>query len=451
MNNIHRRFIFLRWRGYCLLAVAFMLVFFHRMAPGVVAPDLMAAFDISAGALGSLSAMYFYIYTALQIPSGVMADTVGPRYTVSISGLVAAGGAVLFGLAPDFFTANVGRFLVGAGSAFVFVGLMKYNTLWFPERRYALIAGLTMLLGNLGAITAATPLAWALNFSDWRSVFVGLGLLGGIASIAIFLFVRNKPQDAGLPGIRELAGEPPHPEPEHHWARELLAVFRNRRIWPGFAAMFGTTGAGVAFAGLWAVPMLQDVHGLARQAAANYATVTLLGLAVGFLVSGGISDALGRRRPVAAVFAAGTFGGWLALLLLPWGPGWSGYLLFTLIGFSAGGVAVVYAAIKEVAQPLYAGMAIALVNTGLFLGAAIAQPLFGWVMDLTWDGEVVAGISRYDWTDYRNGLWLYAGFGALGVLGAFGLTETHARNIQARVPTPAKANLPTTGLSIDGR
>lgn len=78
-------------------------------------------------------------------------------------------------------------------------------------------------------------------------------------------------------------------------------------------------------------------------------------------------------------------------------------------------------------------MAIALVNTGLFLGAAIMQPAFGWMLDLSWDGVLVDGLRQYAWTDYRNGLWLSFGFAMLAVLAALRVRETHCRNISAEM------------------
>jgi len=412
----------LRWTGFALLAAAYMLVFFHRMAPGVVASDLMATFNTSAAALGSLAAMYYYIYTVLQIPSGIVADTLGPRYSVGLSGLIAAAGSIIFGLAPDFATASIGRFMVGLGVAFVFVGLMKYNTQWFPARRYGLVSGATLTLGNLGALASAAPLAWTLHWLEWREVFVVLGILGGIISLAILLLLRNRPEDAGLPAINPTA------EPSRHWGREMLSVLGNRRLWPGFLGMFGCAGSVFAFAGLWGVPFMTDLHGLSRDAAANYTSMMIVGLALGSLTGGAFSDLVGRRKAVVIVYAAVGLAGWLGLLLAPWQPGLSGYVLFTIIGYSAGGISVIYAAIKETAKPRYSGMAIALVNTGLFLGAAIAQPLFGWLLDLGWDGAIIDGVRSYCPADYQNGLWLLTGYSLLGLIGALALTETYCRN-----------------------
>jgi len=342
---------------------------------------------------------------------------------------VAGVGSIVFGLAPSLEVASLGRFLVGLGVSVVFVGLMRSNAVWFSERHYGRISGLTLLLGNLGAISAAAPLAWVLGVLTWREVFVGIGALSLVMAVLTWLLVRNRPEDLGLPAARVLDGLAPHPEHEHHWLRELQAVLRNRRVWPGFWVNFGVTGNLFSFAGLWGVPLLQDVYGLSRTEASLYTTGSLAAFAVGSLVSGWLSDHLGRRKPVIVGTAVTSLAAWVMLAFLPWGPGWAGYLLYALLGLAAGGFVVGYAAAKEVCSPASAGMGIALVNTGLFLGAAVMQPAFGWVLDLAWDGKLVEGLRSYAWADYRNGLWLSAGFAALAVLAAFRIHETRCRNL----------------------
>ncbi len=426
MNAKFRR---LRWTGFGLLVTAFVLGFFHRIAPGVVAPDLMASFGISAAALGSLAGIYYYIYTAMQIPSGILADTLGPRYAVSLAMLIAAAGSILFGLAESFAVASVGRLLVGLGVSLSFVGLMKFNTLWFEERRYGTISGLTLLIGNAGAVLAATPLAVLLHVASWRQVFVGAGVFGMMLALAIVILLRNRPQDAGLPDVQTLQGKPPHPPAQRHWSREIYGALSNPDVWPGFVLMFGITGTILAFIGLWCVPMMQDVHGLSRTQASGYATAMLLGSALGAFFVGSLSDHLGRRKPLGVVSAALAACCWLGLLYLPWGPGWSAYLLFTLLGLCAGGSTIAYAVAKEVAPPLFAGMAISVVNTGLFFGAAVAQPAFGWVMDRYWGGTMQGELRLYQWPDYQHGLWLSLALAMLGLLASLLLKETRCKNI----------------------
>jgi len=430
MNAIpfdHARFNRLRWTVFWILIASYIMVFFHRVAPGVVAADLMQAFNTSGAALGSLAATYFYIYTALQIPSGVLADTLGPRISVTLGGLVAGVGSVLFGLAPDFATASWGRFLVGLGVSVIFVGLMKSNALWFPDRQYGRISGLTLLLGNLGSILAAGPLALLLAEVSWRQVFVGAGVISVLFALLTLIGVRNRPEDAGFPSLREQEGLPPHPPRDQHWLRDLREVLTNRAVWPGFWVNFGLTGCFFAFAGLWAIPLMRDLYGLDRADASLYATVTLLGFAIGAYKVGWISDRLGHRRPV---IVAGTLLfclAWLGMILLPWGPGWSGLLIFALLGLTAGGNVVVYAAAKEVLPARVAGMSVALVNTGLFLGAAVLQPAFGWVLDLGWDGTLRDGVRVYAAADYQHGLWLCFGAALLALLATPLVRETHCR------------------------
>lgn len=428
----YRRFQRVRWTVYSLLVLAYMMVYFHRMAPGVVASDLMQAFGTSGAALGSLAAMYYYIYTAMQIPSGVLADTLGPRVSAAVGSLIAGIGSILFGLAPDFTTASVGRFLVGLGVSVVFVGLMRSNTVWFSERKYGLVSGFTLFLGNLGSILAAGPLAVLLGWYSWRDVFVAAGVFSIVLAVFTLWLVRSRPEAAGFPSLRAMAGQPEHATSQRHWWHDLKAVFGNIRVWPGFWVNFGITGSLFAFAGLWGVPLMRDVFGLSRGEAALYTTAALAGFAVSALFMGGLSDRLGRRKPVVLGAGLLSCASWLAMIALPWGPGWSGLLLYALLGLSAGGFVVTYAAAKEVTPPANAGMAIALVNTGLFLGAAIMQPLFGWVADLSWDGAMQAGARVYDWEDYRNGLAVSMGFAALGLIGGWRLTETWGRNQTVR-------------------
>ncbi len=424
-----RRFQRLRWSTYAILILAYMLVYFHRMAPGVVTSELMATFQTSGAALGSLAAMYYYIYTAMQIPAGVLADTLGARISVTLGCLIAGVGSILFGLAETFAVASSGRFLVGLGVSVVFVGLMRSNTQWFSERNFGFLSGVTLLLGNLGSILAAGPLALLLDITSWRGVFVGIGALSLLNALLTWLFVRSRPEDAGLPSVRELEGLVSHPERHRHWVIDLHGVFVTRAVWPSFFLMFGITGSFFAFAGLWGVPLMRDTFGLDRTAASLYTTAALAGFALGCLAMGSLSDWLGRRKPLLIGTTALSVLAWLALILLPWGPGWSGFLLYAVLGFSGGGFVVGYAAAKEVVAPGVAGMAIALVNTGLFLGAAIMQPAFGWAMDLSWDGTLVDGVRRYARGDYHNGLWLSAGFALLGLIAALFVRETRCRNL----------------------
>jgi sugar phosphate permease len=294
------------------------------------------------------------------------------------------------------------------------------------------MSGLTVVLGNVGAILAAGPLAIVLALASWRSVFIAIGVLSLAIAALTFVFVRNRPEDAGFPSPREMEGQPAHAPRTKHWRHALRDVLHNHAVWPGFWVNLGMVGCMLAFAGLWGVPLLQDVHGLTRGEASLYTTITLAAFAVGALVLGAFSDRMRRRKPVVVASSISSCLVWFAFLLLPWGPGWSGLLLYGLLGFCAGGFVVTFGAAKEVVAPSIAGMAIAVVNTGVFLGAAIVQPLFGWLMDRAWDGTTIEGVRRYSAQDYSNGLWLCFGLVLLSAIASLRLRETHCRNLVAR-------------------
>ncbi len=428
-TDIHRRMRTLRWTSYTLVAVCYVLAYFHRMAPAAIATDLQRSFSASGAALGSLAAAYFYTYTVMQIPVGVMADTLGIRKIVAIGAALAGVGSLVFGMADTLATATLGRVLVGLGVSSMFISLMKLNSVWFHDRHFGTVGGMSLLLGNMGSVLAATPLVWAVSYTSWRNVFVAVGLFSLLLSVLVWLLVRNHPGEAGLPSMRELEGMPAHPRHDGHWFDGLRTVIKNRASWPGFWPNLGVGGSLFAFAGLWGVPYLRDVYGMSRHVAANHTMLLLFCFAVGALLSGMLSDRLGKRLPVII--------GGISLYVLCWLPivlAWHlnialSDLQFALMGLGASGFTLTWASAKEVNPPALSGMATSVVNTGTFLGAAILQPLVGWSMDQHWDGHLLNGARVYSEQNYQTGLGIMFAFAVVGLLGALKIHETNCRYI----------------------
>jgi sugar phosphate permease len=413
----------LRWTAFALVAVSYMLAFFHRMAPAAIASDLQLAFGASAAALGGLAATYFYVYTAMQIPTGILADTLGPRRIVTLGGVIAAAGSLLFGYATTMTEASVGRALIGLGVSVAFIALLKLNAAWFHDRHFGTAVGLTLVLGNVGSVLAAAPLAWVLQFTSWRSVFVVLGGVSFVLAALTWLLVRDHPGEAGLPSLRELDGHAAHPPRAGHWFDGLLAVLRNPATWPIFWMNLGIGGAFIGFAGLWAVPFLRDVYGMERVAATQHTSLMLAGFAAGAFSVGLVSDRLGRRRPVLIATALAHLLSWLPLVFaLPLSPAAS-YLLFLLMGLSAGCFTLSWACVKEVNPHALSGMATSVVNTGVFLGTGILQPLVGWTLDR-------AGTTQGAAAQYRTGILIFFACVVAGFVGSLRVRETWCRYVR---------------------
>lgn len=426
-RRLHR----LRWTAFLLVGLAYILSFFHRMAPAAIAAELQQAFAASGAALGSLAASYFYIYTLMQVPTGVLVDTLGVRRVVTAGGLIAGVGSIVFGTAASLPLASLGRLLVGLGVSVMFVAILKVNALWFRERHFATVTGLTLLVGNLGSVLAAAPLVWVLGFLSWRSVFVAIGGFSIVLAIATWWLVHNAPKDAGLPSMRELDREIPHAPHLEPWLAGLKVVLRNRATWPGFLPALGMGGTLFSFAGLWAVPYLRDMQGMSAAQAATHTTLLLAGFAVGAFGNGWLSDRIRRRRPVMLANLTVYCLCWLPLLLGRMPPAPVSLALFTLMGVAVSGFTLVWSVAKEVNRPALSGMATSVVNTGAFLGGALLQPLVGWAMDRRWDGQLVDGVRIYGAASHQTGIAIHFVFALLGLAGTFMIRETHARHTGA--------------------
>ena len=85
---------------FAAISAAYLVSYFHRSAPAVVGPEIIKDLGLAPAALGFMGAMYSWAYAAAMLPAGILADTWGPRKTVSVFVFVAAIGGFLFGLAP---------------------------------------------------------------------------------------------------------------------------------------------------------------------------------------------------------------------------------------------------------------------------------------------------------------------------------------------------------------
>lgn len=391
----------LRWAIFTLGVAAFWLSFFHRVAPAALAGELTQAFDVSGAALGALAATYFYVYALMQLPTGVLADTLGPRLTLAAGSFLAGLGSILFALAPNLAAAAAGRTLVGLGVSVAFVCIMKLNASWFEERRFATMTGWANVVGIVGAFAATVPLAWLITVVSWRTVFAGIGAV----SLALAALTLWQVEDAPAPDKRRAHRAP--------WLPGLRAVVRNRATWPAFWVNFGLSGANMSFTGLWAVPFLTATYGMTAVEASRHTSLILAGYAGSTVLVGWWSDRMQRRRPLMIASGALYLACW-ALWIAGVPQGWT-YVLAALMGTVFSGFSLCWACAKEVNAPRYAGMATSLANVGGFLAAGILQPLVGWVLDAS--------------GDYRAALAALALFTCTGLAGALFIRETRCRNI----------------------
>lgn len=394
MTNALRAAFGYRWVIVLILSLQYLFVYFHRVCPAVVAQDLTIAFSISATSLGVLASGYFYPYAIMQVPVGLLADSLGPRKTVTFFTLVAAIGAILFGLSPNFGTAVMARVVVGLGLSAVFVPTMKALAEWFKPREYARISGVLMAVGGIGWLSAATPLALVSKHFGWRTGFIAIGCITVGLSLLTWLFVRDNPAKKGYPAIVEPASRIGPARRIGLW-EGMRMVFSRPAFWP-LAAWFFCNGSIIfSFCGLWAGPYLKDMYGLDRASIGNILSMVAVGMVVGSPLLGFLSDSVVKsRKKVLVGVSLVTFMEWF--IFYNWFDRLAGpvlYLFFFLIGVCVGAsVIVAFTATKELFPVEIAGTSVSCVNLFGFVGGIIYQPLIGYFMDLSGkvDGRYLA-------------------------------------------------------------
>jgi MFS family permease len=274
-------------------ATGYYLSYLFRSINALIASDLAAELGLTAGDLGVLTAIYFLVFAAVQLPFGVLLDRCGPRLIQSALLLVAGAGALVFALADGVVTLMLGRALIGLGVALALMAGLKAIVLWFPPQRLALANGWFIMLGALGALTATGPAEIVVQSLGWRGLFALLAALCAGAALLILIVVPE--------GKQRPAAARSHPV-------NVWTIYQDRRFWK--IAPLSAIGIGTSWSlqGLWAAPWLADVAGLDRPAVVQHLTAMAAALAAAALLLGALADRLRRTGIPTEVILAGTLG-----------------------------------------------------------------------------------------------------------------------------------------------
>lgn len=413
----------LAWSVWALGALLYLIGFYQRVAPAVISDSLMAEFAISGAALGNLSAFYFYAYVFMQVPTGVLADRWGARKLLTTGAGLAACGTVLFALSDSLAWASAGRLLIGGSVAVAFVSMLKLATHWFAPQQFALASGMALFVGIIGGVFGGVPLHLLVTAFGWRAVMLASAAITAALAIAIWLRVRNDPDDLGYRSYR------PQQDGKHAHVsilRGLLQVLAYRNVWVLLISPIGVAGAVLTFGGLWGVPYLRQVYGLEPGVAAAITSAALVAWALGGPTLGALSERIGRRKPLHI--------GGCAVTLVCWGLlGFVHLSLPALIavllvgGFAAGNLIIGFAFNKESVPPHLAGTASGVCNMGPLIGGMLLQPAFGWVLDHNWQGALVEGVRIYPREAYQYGFLLIAACIALSLVLSLLSHETYCK------------------------
>jgi len=415
-----KRTLGIAWLIVGLGAFFYCYEYFLRITPSVMSHSLMHAYHLSANGFGQLSVYYYLAYTPMQLLVGLLIDRYGPKRLLTVAILLCSIGMMMFASLYSLRVAEIGRFLVGFGSAFAFVGALKLATVWLPSDRFASISGFITALGTIGAMVGDLTLTKLVQLEGWQyTLYLSAGI-GIVLSVVFFLVVRDHCDEQQAPNQPTIL-------PMLTFRELITSAWIALRKWQ--FVLNGLIGGLLfltlsAFGELWGIPYLEQSYQLSQMDAASLVFFVFLGWTFGAPLMGFISDYIQRRRIILTVVS---FLAFVDISLVIYGFNWSLLTLHALclfFGFFASVQVTVFAVGRELSSKNIAGTAISLTNMLVMLGGVICQPLIGKLLDVHWHGQMLHHVRVYTAGDYRFAMTILPIAMAIAFIATFFFKET---------------------------
>jgi MFS family permease len=420
--------LWLAWIVWVIAALFYLTGFYQRVSPAVMTEELMRSFRISASELGNLSGFYFYAYVAMQIPTGVLVDSWGARKLLIWGPICAAAGTFLFGATGNFAMACFGRALIGGSTAVAWVVLLKLSTHWFAQRKFAMLSGLGLFFGNMGALLAQLPLRLLINHFGWRIVVLASAAVILAVGILALAFIKDDPSGEGFLTYAPSSLQRREPAKLLEVLKGLTSIFTYRNTWLIFLSQGAVVGAILSFTGLWGTPFLKARFGLQTTSAASVCSVMIICWAVASPICGALSDKIGRRKPIHTMGCMIATVGWTLLFYVSSLSLGAFVAIAAVTSVASGAVVVGFAYGKESVPIQFLGTISAIVNIGNMVGPMLLQPGIGWLLDKKWSGTMANGVRVYGAPAFQAGFVLVVGWLLLACILLSFTRETHCKS-----------------------
>ena len=372
----------------------FAYAFFQRTAPSVFVDDLSTEFQLSGAGAGALASLYYYSYSAAQIPLGMLLDRFGVLPVLTITAMLACCASLMFAVAEQLWIISIARLLVGISVGSGWISVLNF-TATDPhfQRRKASATGWSMLVGLGGGVLGQGPLALGIAQSGWRLCMGVVSIVPLLISVVIAFVWRVRvvrAREVAVVKIKIGAAEEneiaSNAEVRMPMMRQLRIVCSNQVNWLLFTYAIFSFSPLLAFGSLWAVPFLSRVGQVDNATAGLLASIILMGVGLGSPLSGLLSDRFPQRTRM--IMLGGIFLSMISMALVLFGTGLFlsievvGFCMFCC-GFGAAPMQLTAFFIAQKHNPVHVGAAaVAVVNTGSLLAGAFFQPLVGALLDL---------------------------------------------------------------------
>ena len=386
-----------------------------QVSLSVIAPELIHDFGITAAGIGVIGSFFFYSYTVMQIPGGMLLDCISVKMAVGVSLIFCALGTLLFGVADGIVLASLGRMLIGFGSAFAFVAVLYIGAQWFHHKYFALISGIAMIMASLGAIGGEAPLAFMVSNLGWRISLIILAVFGFVLAAVAFVFLEDKSQKEKFK-LSKLNSE----------IKDTLVILKLKRTWGFILFAFAIWSPITGFASLWGVPFIQKAYSLSTSKAAFCCSMIWIGVAIGSMLFATVSEKLKKR---AVVLRVGSLLGLICSIFVIYFDLNNIILLYLMLlgfGIATGGQALIFAVMRDVTDEKLVGSAFGILNMAVVGSGILFQPLIGFLLKTLHPMEGQFNIAEYTGLDYKIALTaIPVAFAVSLIVAVFFIKETY--------------------------
>jgi len=350
-----------RWVALALIFVTRTSMGFQFQSIGSLAPLVVADLGLSYAQLGTLIGLYLLPGVVLALPGGLIGQRVGDRRAVVASLALMVVGGLLTAWSDSFAGAAAGRLVSGGGSVLMNILLIKITADWFAGREMATAMAVILTAWPVGLGLATATLGSVATATSWRTAMVVAAVSAALGLIIMAVVFREAPVRAA-PGARAALDR-----------RDLGLAITSGVAWGAFnASLVGVIAFG---------PAMLVARGLSLGQAGFEISLAIWVTIVSVPLGGVLSDRVGRPDvfSIGGALAAGAL--LLALPTMPWAA--LGLVLVgTLIGGPPGPLTSM---LPRALAPERLATGLGVSYTAYYVVMAAAQPLAGWLRDVTGD------------------------------------------------------------------
>lgn len=400
---------------------ALVLFYFYQFIarssfPTVLTDEYMRHFVIDTTGVGVLASCYYFVYTFMQIPAGIVIDKYSSRYIGTMATFVCALGVLIFVATTNCYVAGVGQMFVGFGSAFAFLLALKAISMWFPSDKITVMSSYTMSIGCLGPVVGGPLVSHVVKAHDWTSVMKIFGVLGIIFALVVWYIVKDKPSE-GKQDDQQFA-----------LVESLKMILTSPQAWVLALFTMMLYAPLSALGDLWGVAFLKSAYGVDSTVAAFANNMIYVGTVIGSPIFAYLAILMGSyKKPMMIGMATAALSLGIVIFFSSI-PIEAVFVLFFITGFSCGAMLSYPLAMSSFPKSV-GGTLSGFINMMSMVSGVVLMPFIGWIINLCWDGTIENGVKIYKVADYRCGLSAVIVFLVVGVLVSMLIKDRSPRDV----------------------